>query len=70
VFVDAWAFEALAARAQAARAGGDPVRAARASAAALALHAGELLGDEPHPFAVEPRARLAAHLRRLRHPEG
>jgi LuxR family maltose regulon positive regulatory protein len=65
VFVDAWAFEALAARADALRAAGAVAPALRCAAGAGALYAGELFGDEEHPLVSEPRARLAARHRRL-----
>jgi DNA-binding SARP family transcriptional activator len=65
VFVDAWAFEALAARADAFRVAGDPVRALRSAARATALYSGELFGEDEHPLLAEPRARLASRLRRL-----
>jgi hypothetical protein len=58
--VDAWAFEALAARAEASRAARDALPASRSATSALALYRGELLGDLDLPFAVEPRGRLAA----------
>jgi DNA-binding SARP family transcriptional activator len=65
VFVDAWAFEALAARADASRTAGDLARARRVAASAVALYGGELLGDDPHPAAAGSRARLAAQRERL-----
>jgi hypothetical protein len=65
VFVDAWAFETLAARADASRTAGDVARARRAAASAAALYRGDLFGDDPDPFAAEPRARLAAQRERL-----
>jgi hypothetical protein len=70
VFVDAWAAEALAARAGALRAAGDEVGAARADAAAAALARGELLADEDHPVIVEARGRLAARLAAPRAAQG
>jgi hypothetical protein len=65
VFVDAWAFEALAARADASRTAGDVARARRTAERAAALYRGELFGDDPHPAAAEPRARLVAQRKRL-----
>jgi DNA-binding SARP family transcriptional activator len=60
VFVDAWAFEALAARAEVSRAARDALPASRSATSALALYRGELLGDLDLPFAVAPRRHLAA----------
>jgi hypothetical protein len=65
VFVDAWAFEALAARADALRAAGDLPRARRSADSACSLYRGEPFGEEDHPLLGEPRSRLAAELRRL-----
>jgi hypothetical protein len=68
VFVDAWAFEALVARAGALHAAGDAAGAARVAARARALYRGELLEDDEHPLVAEARSRLATQLRRLPAP--
>jgi hypothetical protein len=44
---------------------GDVDRARRIAASAARLYRGDLLGDEPHPLAAAPRARLLAQRQRL-----
>jgi hypothetical protein len=65
VFVDAWAVEGLAARAEALRARGDLAQALRAAAAAAELYRGDLLADSDEPALAEPRARLRDRVGRL-----
>ncbi len=65
VFVDAWAVESLAARAEALRVRGDAAEAMRASAAAIDLYRGDLLPDDDDPALSAPRARLRERIARL-----
>jgi hypothetical protein len=66
VFVDAWAFEALASRGEALRARGDLAGALRAAASARELYQGELLADHDHPALEPARARLRRRFEALR----
>jgi hypothetical protein len=68
VFVDAWAFEALARRAEDHHAGGDAAKARRAAAAAIALYRGDLLPDDDLPAVAGARERLRARAEPLRPP--
>lgn len=64
-FVDAWAFEGLAGKAEAYRARGDPAGALRASAAAIELYRGDLLPDDDLPEIAHIRERLRSRAERL-----
>jgi DNA-binding SARP family transcriptional activator len=65
VFVDAWAFDALASTAEAARHAGYLPGAARWARRAAVLFTGEPFADEEHPLLAEPRAQLARRFRAL-----
>jgi tetratricopeptide (TPR) repeat protein len=65
VHVDAWAVDALAARAEALHARGNLAEALRAAAAAADMYRGDLLADSDEPAIGAPRARLRARLERL-----
>lgn len=65
VYVDAWALEGLAARAEALRVRGDLAEALRAAAAAADMYRGDLLADSDEPAVAEKRALLRERLERL-----
>jgi hypothetical protein len=58
VFVDAWAVERLATRAEALRSRGEDEEAARTAASAAALYRGDLLADDGDPRFAPARDRL------------
>jgi ATP/maltotriose-dependent transcriptional regulator MalT len=67
VFVDAWAVEALASRAEALRSGGHLGEALRVAAQANELYRGDLLPDDDHPDVAAARKRLRDRV--LRHAD-
>ncbi len=65
VFVDAWAVERLAERAEALHALSDVAEALRAAAAAAELYRGDLLADDDSPALDAARTRLRQRMARL-----
>ncbi len=65
VFVDAWAVESLAGRAEALHARGEVAEALRSAAAAAALYVEDLFPDEEHPALCAARSRLRERFERL-----